>query len=255
MDRREHFEQSLAHNLEMTAPFGAQVEFVLVDYNSSDGFGEWLIEAYPEALAACRIRYFRTTEPREYVHAHAKNISHRMARGSLVCNLDGDDLLDAGAVHRFERLFATNPRSIVREGGGGRICLSRRDFLHVLGGYDEAFRYWGLEDDDLVARATAAGLSLRNLRHRGKKIAHSETLRFANLAAAPGGSAVAGLPTALQLKARMLAQQDPRKLQAFLGNSSRFMENRRRGRVRVAPAAEIGRAALVDHRGEVIRVA
>ena len=53
-----------------------------------------------------------------------------------------------------------NPRLV-----GNNIALWRRDFERV-NGFDQKFRHWGWEDDDLSLRLRQAGLQLRSIRHR-----------------------------------------------------------------------------------------
>lgn len=48
---------------------------------------------------------------------------------------------------------------------GNNTALWRRDFEQV-NGFNERFRHWGGEDDDLRARLVEAGLEIRSLRHR-----------------------------------------------------------------------------------------
>jgi len=48
---------------------------------------------------------------------------------------------------------------------GNNIALWRRD-LERINGFDQKFRHWGWEDDDLSLRLRQAGLKLRSVRHR-----------------------------------------------------------------------------------------
>lgn len=252
MGRRHHLEHTLPNNLVVTASFGDDVELVLVDYNSNDGLREWVLSSCAEALESGRLRYFRTDEPTSYSHAHAKNVSHRLARNDLVFNLDADNFVGDGTCQRIDELFAENPRRIVRGGLGGRVCLRRSDFVDELGGYDERFTSWGLEDDDLVRRAMRLGLERASIEGLGHVIRHGGDERFANMAVPQIPEleqTIAGLPKRLRDNARVLLARDPRQGLSFVHNARLFVENEQQGRIRAAAAGEFGRARLVDHRG------
>lgn len=48
----------------------------------------------------------------------------------------------------------------VRDTSGTGACqVARRDFFVAVRGYDEAFKFWGAEDNDMVSRARRFGLS------------------------------------------------------------------------------------------------
>ena len=210
MGLRHHFEQTLPVNLAVTEPHGDRVQFVVVDYNSNDGFGGWVVETFAAELKQGRLCYFRTDEPAQYVHSHAKNLSHRLATHDLVYNLDGDKFLGAGTCELIDRVFARTPRLVVRQGDGGRVCVPRRIFLEELGGYDERFRAWGLEEDDLMARANTAGIPVWKLQMTGTSLPHDQDERFENLSVPAAIPTTEGLTTELVRSAKVLEQKDPR---------------------------------------------
>jgi hypothetical protein len=258
MGRRHHLEHTLPNNLVVTKPFGGRVEIVIVDYNSRDGLREWVLERFPDELESGRLRYFRTDEPTEYRHAHAKNVAHRLARNELVFNLDTDSFIGDGMCERLDHLFTENPRRIAHDDRErmGRLCLRREDFLHGLGGYDERFVGWGLEDDDLFARARLGlGLEPVSIAGLGHVIPHGTDERFANIEALELPDferLLSGLPKHLQDDARHLRRRDPRLARSFVRNAQLFVENERAKRARVVAPGAFGNARLVDHCDEEV---
>jgi uncharacterized protein (TIGR03032 family) len=143
----------------------ADTQFVLLDYNSPDGLGEWIRQepVTSRAIASGLLLYVREQNAKTYICPKAKNLAHRMASGDVLVNLDADNWvadIDAGV----RETFASGARVVLHarnkdhDGTYGRIGLTR-EWFHRLGGYDESFEPMGYQDDDLLNRAVAAGLA------------------------------------------------------------------------------------------------
>src|ERR1041385_4064662 len=76
MGRLHHLRQTLPRNLKSNARL--PVQFVVLDYNSRDGLGDWIRSSVEAEIKAGRLLYARTTAPRFFNMAHAKNIAHRL---------------------------------------------------------------------------------------------------------------------------------------------------------------------------------
>jgi hypothetical protein len=159
------------HYLEITLPKNLRdnddmpgIEFVIVDYSSPDGLGEWLSHNFQSELANGRLRYYRVNGFNQFCLAHAKNISHRLGCGEILCNLDADNFTGKGFSKYLVDFFKQNPHSVLHSplwsnGTCGRVALRKHDF-EALGGYDERMIYgWGYEDTDFLVRAKLMGLS------------------------------------------------------------------------------------------------
>jgi hypothetical protein len=161
MNRLGHLQETLPRNLAAASDRGP-AEFVVLDYNSSDGLAAWVADALRPHLASGLVRYFRTSRPDRFRISHAKNVAHLLATGGVVCNVDADNFLSSGFVAMLRHEFERNPEVIchappARAGGAfGRIAL-RTTYWRLLGGYDESFEGYGYEDNDLIIRAIAAG--------------------------------------------------------------------------------------------------
>lgn len=140
------------------------VEIVVLNYNSPDGLHEW-IGNHPEVLRAIRaglVTYARESSVSFFHASRAKNLAHRLSRGTVLVNLDADNWaaeMDGFLRHAFEGSDGVicHGHNGTADGSFGRIGLSRRWF-YQLGGYDESMQPTGHEDADLLDRALAIGL-------------------------------------------------------------------------------------------------
>lgn len=201
--RSEHLKQTLPAN--MKAERGnPNLEFVVLDYGDADGLGEWIRAQFSDEIASGRLRYARSEQP-YFRMAHAKNLSHRVATGDVLCNVDADNFVVPGFAGWLQEQFADNPRSFVssipldawqqvrRKLGRdasqslqasadivGRMAIGREDFL-AMGGYRERYSGWGGEDLDYALRARDRGMQVVTLpqRFHGSAIAHDDQLRVA----------------------------------------------------------------------------
>lgn len=179
--RLHHLKQTLPVNLAAEAG-NPNVEFVILDYGSEDGLGEWIHANYQPEIESGRIRYARSEQP-HFRMAHAKNMAHRVATGDILCNLDADNVIAPDFSKYLVEQFSRNPHSVVSvhpltvsekrkkaeplvvdgkrmrigDGFGGRLAISSQDFYRI-GGYDERHVGWGMDDVNFALRARDAGL-------------------------------------------------------------------------------------------------
>ena len=144
MNRFNQISKTLLTNLNDNK--NEKVEFVLVDFNSSDGLKEYILnnKDFEKYLNTKQLRYFST---KELIHWHAsiaKNTAHKLAKGKYVVNLDcdnyigkdgGDFLLDIFK-NNGDNIIISQRNNIFGSGSAGRISLTKENFLK-LGGYDE----------------------------------------------------------------------------------------------------------------------
>mgnify|MGYP003386232729 FL=1 len=161
------------------------VEFVVLDYGSEDGLGDWIKANFQHEIDSGRLIYART-EAEHFKMAHAKNMAHRLATGDVLCNVDADNFTGKGFSSWLDGIFTEAPNTLVSphsvnfkqdiahkisrrlgypptpSGMGGRIAIMRENF-YKLGGYNEAFTGWGPEDVDMALRAREYGLHAQKL--------------------------------------------------------------------------------------------
>lgn len=172
-DRLSHLQQTLPQNIASHAD-DPDVEFVILNYNSSDHLHDWMRDTYEELRRSDRVVYFLNSDPTLFHASHAKNQAFRLARGSILCNLDADNYTGAnfasylreqlqtldflsGGVIEDNRIIATNVRGVE-----GRNVVPRELFW-ALGGFDEDFNSWGYEDSNLSERMMLLGLVGRTI--------------------------------------------------------------------------------------------
>jgi hypothetical protein len=177
MNRFHHLKRTLLPNLANIAYFGSKIEWVILNYNSQDGMNTGL-RAYTRFITSGHLSYYCTKEFPYFNHAHSKNLSHLLAGGDYVVNLDADNFVDIAGINGILKLFNENPDAVLK-GYGGLVGLKRSHFLS-LGGYDEDLHGWGYEENDLITRARRLGLRHVKLNCLRKRIEHSDRERFEN---------------------------------------------------------------------------
>jgi hypothetical protein len=156
MNRLEHLRQTYVQNIEDNLDY-QNVEFVLLDYNSQDGLDVWAKENLMKYIEKGVLNYYRTTEPEYYSMAHSRNVAFKLAQGDIVNNVDSDQFTRKGfatfinkiANQQDEKVIFAKSRQLLR----GRLGFYKRDFIELLGGYDEDLVGYGHDDQDLINRA------------------------------------------------------------------------------------------------------
>jgi hypothetical protein len=160
MNRRYHLEQTLIQNIQDNLHY-KNIEFVLLDYNSSDGLETWVKNNLDHYIQAGILKYFKTTEPAFFHRSHSRNIALKLAEGDIVCNLDADNFLGKNFAFFINYRFSFNANIFMTsgkpDGSYGRVCVKKEDFLKVRG-YDEKMSGWGYEDDDFYKRLLSLDL-------------------------------------------------------------------------------------------------
>lgn len=159
------------HDLKVTLPKNIEdnkdydnVEFVILDYNSQDGLGDWVKSEMEDHLSTGKVVYFRTEEPEFYSMTKSRNLAFKCATGDIVNNVDADSFTNEGFVSYLNKVANQKPeRAIFAKGKKmlrGRLGFFKDDFINLLGGYDEAIEHYGHDDHDLMNRAWAQGFKL-----------------------------------------------------------------------------------------------
>jgi GT2 family glycosyltransferase len=132
---------------------------IVVDYSCPDGAGDWVVANHPG------VRVIRVPNQGVFNASAARNVGARHADATWICFVDSDVVLGAD----FSKVVAPSltPGGYYRafssdRGLGGTFVCSRADFEKV-GGYDEMYRCWGEEDNDLYDALQFVGLEARAL--------------------------------------------------------------------------------------------
>jgi len=171
-NRFHQISKTLPANLEDNRRHKDRVEFVVVDFGSIDGLGEWLLANFRQELDDGYLRYYFTDKMVNWHASVAKNTAHYYACGEFLVNLDGDNFTgrNGGAyvINQFSKygnkLLLHQYNGMPGQGTFGRIGMHRQ-FFHIIGGYDESFEPMGCQDVDLIRRLYEFGLTYRCFTH------------------------------------------------------------------------------------------
>jgi glycosyltransferase involved in cell wall biosynthesis len=187
-NRLHHMQQTFIRNIEDNRDY-PDLEFVLLDYNSSDGLSDWVKSELSGEIAAGRLNYYWTSQPTYFHPTHARNMSIRLARGDIVCVVDADNFTGRGFASYIAdnvqpdtflvgcRMIGERFEPLWDEGCVGRFAIYKSTFLDV-GGMDEEHVGWGYDDLDLYERLRAKGYRCQSIDPRYTKcIAHDDSER------------------------------------------------------------------------------
>ena len=164
MNRLNHLKETLPINLYNNQQF-KNVQFVVLDYNSTDGLESWMRETLSSYIDTGRLAYYKNPEPELFDRSHSKNMAFKLADFEIVCNVDCDNIILSEYTEYVLEKFSLNNNILITADSGrlyrvadlvGRICCLKKDFLSI-SGYDELMSGYGFEDDDIIARLVRLG--------------------------------------------------------------------------------------------------
>ena len=158
MDRLFHLNHTYLTSINNT--FYNDKEFILLNYGSKkDNIDDWVYNNLSEFINIGLVSYYKTTEPEYWVAAHAKNISHKLATGDILVNLDCDNILVKNYCEYLASLFvddvivSSDPYDYYNNLGSCGLIASRKDHFYSVNGYDESFEIgWGMDDTNYQYR-------------------------------------------------------------------------------------------------------
>ena len=163
MDRLEDIRRTLPENIKSNMDY-EKVEHLVLDYNSKDGFTDWVKKDMREEIRSGRLVVYRTTDPSDYSMAHSRNVSFKLASGDIVNNVDADNYTNSGFAKEVNYLANQRPEKAAFAKGKtmlrGRLGFYRQEFINLLGGYDEEITGYGHEDHDLLYRSYGLGFMM-----------------------------------------------------------------------------------------------
>lgn len=165
MNRLYQIRDTLGQNLHDNRMFDFLVEFVLIDFGSTDGLRDWVYQNYLDDIKSGYLKYYYTEELKCWHASIAKNTAHLYANNDILVNLDCDNYTGHNGGKFIIKEFMKYNSDIVlhqrskdpSDGSYGRIGM-RKDFFYQIGGYDESFEPMGHEDTNLFRRLQALGL-------------------------------------------------------------------------------------------------
>ena len=171
MNRLHDLKETLFLNIKSNESY-PNLEFIILDYNSTDGLGKWIKKNMMGYIKSGRLNYYRTEEPEYFSMSHSRNIAFKVATGEIVNNLDVDNYtFDITGKYKPEKCWAYRINEIAhqykeknifvksKQRRHGRIGFYKKEFIEILGGYDENLEGYGWDDHDLVDRAMMLGFT------------------------------------------------------------------------------------------------
>jgi hypothetical protein len=166
MGRLGDIKQTLQKNIDDNVGLlgSANFEWLLLDYNSQDGLANWVEKEMKSYIDNHLLSFYRTEDPKAYSMAHSRNVCFRLARGEIINSVDADNLVNKGFFDKINLLANERPEKVVFAKGKrmlrGRLGFYKKEFIDLLGGYDEELGGYGHEDHDLLYRAFALGFRM-----------------------------------------------------------------------------------------------
>ena len=185
MNRLHQIEKTLRVNIDNSTD---KSEFIIVDYNSNDGLKEYIYNYFEDEILNGKLKYLYTDKIKFWHASICKNTTHMKANGKYLVNLDcdnfigenGDDIIINTFIENGDNIIISQSNNIVSSGNGGRISISKDNFIK-LGGYDESFYPMGYQDYDLIERAKQFGLKYININKNNNAIFNSKTESIKNI--------------------------------------------------------------------------
>ena len=190
MNRLFHLRKTLPVNIRENMNY-PDIEFVLLDYNSSDGLEQWVRSNMMHYIESGILKYYRTTEPAYFSMSHSKNMISTLASGNILCMMDADNYAGANYAAWINSVFVQKGNNSVVSAFtsdglkyidmGGKITFHRHLFNKARG-FDESFVGYGMDDKDLLVRLEKAGGIPITIENKGfmRFIGHSATERLNN---------------------------------------------------------------------------
>lgn len=162
MNRLSFLQQTLPKNIKDNLDYG-NVEFVVLNYNSTDGMDRWMKENMSEYIEQGIVKYLKTSEFKYFLRSHSRNVAAKEASGEILCSVDADNFIGKGFAEFINQSFSKNDNIYMAvdetkttKDCFGRVCFRKDDFVKLTG-YDESMKGYGFEDFDLRNRLQLLG--------------------------------------------------------------------------------------------------
>lgn len=151
--RLHHLHESLPSMLAQRCTF--EFEVVVVDFGCPQGTFEWCRSLDLRQLVAVKV----LDDTAEFQRSRSRNCGARFTRGKFLAFVDADIIpadswLETASLplRSGQADYCTVADGFQTGWDRGGTWLVAANLFHEVGGYDEALRGWGLEDDDLYRR-------------------------------------------------------------------------------------------------------
>jgi glycosyltransferase involved in cell wall biosynthesis len=167
MDRLHDLKITLPQNIKDSGDY--PVEFILLDYGSSDGLEQWVLDKMLNHIKSGKLIYYKTLNQKFFKPNHSRNVSFRLATSDIITNVDSDNYIHSGFLENLnkccnyktiavsESFISPNSNTLNLK---GRFALMKKD-LYKLGGFDEDLdEGYGHDDTAFIFRALLSNFKL-----------------------------------------------------------------------------------------------
>lgn len=154
--RLEQLKSTLLTNLSLLNNIDA--EWIIVDYHCPNNTVDELLKLREvhQSMRKGKLRLFKFEKDVPFHMSFSKNLSHSVAKGDILFNLDIDNYISDS----YSQLITMRPNSYmvsdsllrgIHDGAGGRIAIPRDTFFK-LGGYNLSLGCAGFDDQNMYQR-------------------------------------------------------------------------------------------------------
>lgn len=192
MNRLHQLKQTLLQNIQDNEDY-AELEFIVLDYNSEDGMEEWAKTSLAEYISIGRVIYYKTNDPKSWSPSHSKNLAFKLATGDIVCSIWADYYTGVGFATYVNDTYQQDDNIVLTPidfyktkknyspPGDvlGKVCVKKNDFLKIEG-FNERMDRHGFEDYDFINRLEMIGVKrvlIENFEYL-RYISHNNSERY-----------------------------------------------------------------------------
>lgn len=173
MNRLHDLKVTLPQNLKDNADYG-NLEFVLLDYSSTDGLREWLLgnDVLRGHMQSGRLKVYHAPDQKHFRPNHSRNTSFKLAQNELIANVDSDNFTHKDYAKRLNECASVQdnkilivPDNFLIRGGNrlylkGRFALYKNDIESLCGFDEDLDNGFGHDDMNFVFRAMLDGYKI-----------------------------------------------------------------------------------------------
>lgn len=158
MNRLDDLEKTMPYRI-AAADAHPPVEIVVVDYNSTDGLGDYIKELIDTTkLADGNFITYRLYTGRDTYHAaHANNLTMLLGCGEYVVLTPADVFIEIGYMKALRLRIDEGCVWCNTDRKRRSTIAIRKDEFIASGGYDERFEFYGPDDGDIIERLERRG--------------------------------------------------------------------------------------------------
>lgn len=144
-NRLQHLSKTLPENIKSNLHY-ENVEHVVLDYGSTDGLTDYILDTFPEYLKSGRLKYY-SYPAKFFWHNHAKNMAAKCTSkdADIICSIDSDNFTGEDKESTSLAQYLYNIFSDTK---------NRKDFFVRAVGWDYHEDSWGSRKFQSISKST-----------------------------------------------------------------------------------------------------